>query len=94
MEAGHEVIYETIHGLRLETRRGHKRLIEQLGSMDDAIERMAAVIAQLEALVGASALLEELRNAGHLSVEQREKLATAAWYMTEARLSLAEVKRQ
>jgi hypothetical protein len=41
-----------------------------------------------------SALLEDLRNTGRLSVEEREKLATAAWYATEARLSLAEVKKQ
>ena len=41
-----------------------------------------------------SALLEELRNAGHLSVEQREKLATLAWLITETRLSLTEIERR
>ena len=38
-------------------------------------------------------LLEELRNTGNLTVDQREKLATAAWYMTEARLRLSGVRK-
>lgn len=39
-------------------------------------------------------LLEELRNTGQLSTDQREKLSTAAWYMTEARLRLSSVRKE
>ena len=57
--------------------------------MDELHQRITELVTRMGALDGAMR-----RMAAIIAEQEREKLATAAWYATEARLNLAEVKRQ